>query len=779
MKKTLYLFAAAALAATMMVSCEEKPEEPIPPVVEQPTGPEAIYRPDVITPVDYVADLAEGGMDGVTIKITDKATNNFKFEVRPGANVQSYRLDVYPLCRLYNSLYENLRQGGADMTKQASKATVESMIRGFIFDSSGAGAYTFSSNNMEDYLNHEFDWMNTPYAQAKVVPDCEYVIAAVGCFDTEGTDQGDLTLCYVRTPFKDLIGKPEVGMDIITTFDAMQVTYLPNDDCKYFYQWVSNEEDLQPYIDAYGDKMYIDFMRNAVYDPTSREDLEAHTYYINFGVNASSEVPLMATAIGLDKNYTPAPEFQSEVFSLKARPEQTTDAVSKIEIDRAHIGSSVFWLNVELGANCSAAVMKVLSRSEAENIMAYTDEAKAEYATFLYQDGWGFGNTNYRYNRETDELFGSGIELSEPWVTCEPDTEYIIVWTAMNQYRELAPLQFTDVVKTKTVELNNPSASKENAVLNLTHTGVQQVHIEFTYDFEKTAKIHFQYIEGFGGGEGMNIPTQESSREELLSFLYADGDIEMGSYSANHWWTEPAGVDRWTDILDPNTTYTVAYVAEDWDGVLGEVRFASTKTEALQGGDNPQASLTGQFAPDGTPYFLFEMGQDAMQLYYMASADPALNFELLGNNKKLTCKEALAAWENFCMANSLKSYAMKHELIAEHGDIALCIPVGGTADAPVFGSLSHLIFADGEFRDLGFYYPNDYKPESASAQMQSLRQRVLNSAMRSVGYVPAEELPEVECGRRNSVRFGDVQEGGVELNLDYQMFSAHPKATGK
>lgn len=779
MKKTLYLFAAAALAATMMVSCEEKPEEQIPPVVEQPTGPEAIYRPDVITPVDYVADLAEGGMDGVTIKITDKATNNFKFEVRPGANVQSYRLDVYPLCRLYNSLYENLRQGGADMTKQASKATVESMIRGFIFDSSGAGAYTFSSNNMEDYLNHEFDWMNTPYSQAKVVPDCEYVIAAVGCFDTEGTDQGDLTLCYVRTPFKDLIGKPEVGMEIITTFDAMQVTYLPNDDCKYFYQWVSNESDLQPYIDAYGDKMYIDFMRNAVYDPTSREDLEAHTYYINFGVNASSEVPLMATAIGLDKNYTPAPEFQSEVFSLKARPEQTTDAVSKIEIDRAHIGSSVFWLNVELGANCSAAVMKVLSRSEAENIMAYTDEAKAEYANFLYQDGWGFGNSNYLYNRETDELLGSGIEYSEPWVSCEPDTEYIIVWTAMNQYRELAPLQFTDVVKTKPVELNNPSASKENAVLNLTHTGVQQVHIEFTYDFEKTAKIHFQYIEGFGGGEGVNVPTQESSREELLSFLYADGDIEMGAYSANHWWTEPAGVDRWTDILDPNTTYTVAYVAEDWDGVLGEVRFASTKTEALQGGDNPQASLTGQFAPDGTPYFLFEMGQDAMQLYYLVSDDPSLNFDSLGNKKKLTCKEALAAWENFCMSQSLKTYALKQEIVAKQADIALCIPVGGTADAPVFGSLSHLIFADGEFRDLGFYYPNDYKPESASAQMQSLRQRVLNSAMRSVGYVPAEELPEVESGRRNSVRFGDVQEGGVELNLDYQMFSAHPKATGK
>lgn len=779
MKKTLFLCAAVALAATMMVSCEEKPNVQEPPVPEQPTGPEAIYRPDVITPIDYVADLADGGMDGVTIKVTNKETNNFKFEVRPGANVQSYRLDVYPLCRLYNSLYEGLRMSGQDMSKQVSKATVESMIRGFIFDSSGAGAYTFSSGNMDDYLNHEFDWMNTPYAQAKVVPDCEYIIAAVGCFDTEGTDQGDLTLCYIRTPFKTLIGMPEVGMDIITSYDAMQVTYLPNDDCKYFYQWVSNEEDLQPYIDAYGDKMYIDFMRNAVYDPTSREDIESHTYYVNFGLSASAEVPLMATAVGLDKNFTPAPEFQSQVFSLKARPEETKDAVSKIEVDRAHIGSSVFWLNVELGENCSAAVMKVLPRHEAEAIMEYTDAAKAEYANFLYQDGWGFGNSNYLYNRETDELLGSGISLSEPWVTCAPDTEYIIVWTAMNQYRELAPLQFTDVIKTKPVEKNNPSASKADAVLNLSHTGVQQVHIEFTYNFENTAKIHFQYIEGFGGGEGIDVPTKESSREELLSFLYADGDIEMGSYSANHWWAEPQGRDRWTDVLDPNTTYTIAYVAEDWDGVLGEIGFATTKTEALQGGENPQSSLTGKFTADGQPYFLFEMGQDAMQLYYLVSDDPSLNFDSLGNKKKLTCKEALAAWENFCMSQSLKTYALKQEIVAKHADIALCIPVGGSADAPIFGSLDHLVFADGEFRDLGFYYPNDYKPEGVAPQMeQVVRQRVLNSVKRSVGYVPATELPEVESGRR-SVRMGDVQEDGVVINLDYQKFSAHPKATGK
>lgn len=768
----------AVAAALTIVSCgpNNQPDEPQIPNKPEVNGPEAIYRPDVVTPVDYVADFVEGGMDGVTIEITSKETNNFKFQVRPGANVQSYRLDVYPLCRLYNSLYENARQSGVDLSKQLSQETVESMIRGFIFDASGAGAYTFSVNNMEDYMNHEFDWMNTPYSQAKVVPDCEYVIAAVGCFDSEGSDQGDLTLCYVRTPFKDPIGSPAVGIDVVTSYTAAQVTYIPNDDCKYFYQWVSNEEDLKPYIDAYGDKMYIDFMRNAVYDPTSREDLESQSYYLNFGLTASSDVALMATAVGLDKNFTPSPEFQSKVFNLMERPAESEDAYSKITVDTDHIAAGLFWLDVELGKNCSAAVMKVMSPEEAENIKNYDEAAAAEYAQFLYQDGWGFGNSNYLYNRETDELLGSSIEISEPWVTCEPDTEYVIVWTAMNQYKELSPLQFTEVIRTKPITKDQPEKSSENVELTLTHTGVQQVHIEFTYDFEKTSKIHFQYIEGFGGGEGMNIPVQgTSSREDFLDFLYADGEIEMGGYSANHWYTEPTGRDRWTDILDPNTTYTIAYVAEDWNGYLGEVKFASTKTEALQGGDNPQASIVGDVANDGTPYFQFTMGEDAMQLYYLASNDPALNFKDLGNKNKLRYKDVLPAWENFCMEYSLKTYGLQTEIAAKHGDIALCIPVGGSADAPVFGDLEHLIYADGEFRDLGYYYPNEHNAASVAPMA---RQRVLNSVMRSTNVVRASELPEVETGRR-SVRFGEVCGEGVEVVLDYAKFSAHPKASGK
>jgi hypothetical protein len=62
--------------------------------------------------------------------------------------------------------------------------------------------------------------------------------------------------------------------------------------------------------------------------------------------------------------------------------------------------------------------------------------------------------------------------------------------------------------------------------------------------------------------------------------------------------------------------------------------------------------------------------------------------------------------------------------------------------------------------------------------MKSLRQSVINSTMRKVGYVPASELPEAEYGHR-SVRFGEVSGDGVRISLDYGKFSSHPKASGK
>lgn len=783
-----------------VVSCRtpntNEPEpnpDPIPNPQEPATGelviPEAIMRPDVLTPVDYQPDFAEGGMDGVTIEITEKSTDNFKFTVQPGANIQSYRLDVYPLCRLYNSLYESMRSNGLDMNTQLSDEQVDRMIRDYIFDSQGAGAYTFSVDNLNDFLRHEFDWMNTPYAQAKVVPDCEYVIAAVGCFDKDGYEEGDMSLCYVRTPYKQLIGSPAVELDVLTSYSAMQITYLPNEDCKYFYQWCSNESDLQPYIDTYGEKLYSDFMRNAVYDPTSSGDTENSYYYLDFGSQASAEVPIMATAVGLDGNYTPSPEFQSEVFTLRKRPANTEPAYSKISVNENYIGATTFWLDVELGANCSAAVMKVLTKEEAEVYQGYSAEQLQGYATTIYEDGWGFSNWNYSYNLLEDKLLGSGSEYSEAWVNCSPDTEYVIAWTAMNQYKELAPVQFTDVIKTKAIVKDAPETSQEDAVLTLTHDGVQKVKIRFDYSFEKTSKIHFQYIAGIPymdeAGNLLDIPTEaEGTREEFVKLLFdglvwsesADKNI---SVLVNSWWTEPRGVESFTDILEPNTTYTIAYIAEDWNGVLGNVKFATTTTDALVGGDDPQMQIVGGEDASGSAVFNFSMIKDAwaMKTAVCSTDDSSIGLADIGT-ARLPYKEAVKVWSSFVLNYGIERLSSSSTENARGFCVALGMAIGGTTSEPVYGPMEHLIYAEGEFRTLEYYYPGATSSVAAKSAMYAVRQQMINDVHRPVGYVPSSELPEVEYGVR-AMDYDAFMSNDKMIVIDYHKLSAHPLASGR
>lgn len=790
MKKLFNVIAAVAMGTLLLFSCEEpnsgvnggnewgKVEIKVPQGV---VVPDAIMRPDLITPVNYTPDFVEGGEDGVGIRITAKEPANFKFEVRPGMNIQSYRLDVYPLCRLYNSLYETARSEGRDLSQPLSQSVVESMIRGFIFDSQGAGAYTFSASSLDDYLCHEFDWMNTPYAQAKVVPDCEYIIAVVGCFDTEGSEQGDMTLCYVRTPYFALIGNPEVNITVDAGYTKGNLRYsAANDDVKYYYQWCSDESDLQPYIDAYGDKLYIDFMRNAIYTATDidapvENGIDPHVFTINFGMTASPDHTYMATAIGLDENFTPAPKFQKLLFHPKERPEDTKPAEAVITVPENRVGASLFWVDCYMPEDCPNVYMEVLHADQAQAIMQYDEQQMAYYALVLQtQEGdgrgyWGFTNWNYPE--------GNSCTVRDIIQFGSPDTEYYIAYTATNSYMELAPVQFVGPFRTKPLITNTPEASVADVVLTLSSSAPTKVDLDFTYDIEKTAAVHFQYIEGFGekttDSEGNTIyvekdfdgnimftyPTQNSSREELLDYIYYD-------MYTNRWASEEGGHMHWTDILTPDTKYTIAYVGEDWNGVFGEVKFASVVTGQLAGGNNPVAEILGKVdEKTGDPYFLIQHVQDCWGVYYL-SGDASVNALMLENlgDKKLSFRnadKALEAWYNYCMEYKVNGDATLGNPIridiSTEKEVAICIPLGGTPDNVILGDMVYLIYDNGGWYDLSHYYPT-----TVSAPMA---RRVINRGERP-------EMPKVEV---KGVRKPIVGSSQV-IEVDYDKFSSHPKA---
>ena len=695
------------------------PEDPTPenPNPEDPTPdtpaqtPVNLY-PGVPTPIVAYQDKVLATREGVSVEVTKIENRNFVFNLRPGEAVQSYRLDVYPLAHLYNSLYERMLSEGKSSLEARN---VDSYIRDLIFNSTGSAGFTFDPTTHPDYADKEFDWMNTSYAQARVVPDSEYIIIVIACYDKEGTEDGEMSLCYVKTTSSPLIGDPHVNVNVAVNYTAMDITLEPNRDCKYLYQWCSNESDLMPYINTYGEKLYIDFMRHSVIgDPISAADPDACHFYMDFGQSARSDVPIMATAIALDENYTPAATMDFKVFQLLEKPVVEPAEVS-INVVDARVGASYAWLELKTEANAPYMFYRFLKTEEAEY---YQNRATAEelrtFALTLNNEGYGLKNENYSYNDTTNKYGGSYTTQEVYYLT--PNTEYVVAYVGRNRVQELGDVKFTKAFKTKPIVTDTPEACQSDCVMTLVAPNRTSVTISFEYSLEKHAGVRFQYIEPV---LDESMPSADASRETFLQYLGFGASADADSQYANNWAAEFIGKDSYTLAgFDPGTKIKYAYMCEDWNGVVGDVKFAEVTLPNIATGDDVSAEVSGQYnAKTGTVTFTFTVNDQTANMLYLVEDDTfendALGIKHLGNENYYTAEEMIKKWKTKCAAQGLSSNNIRTtiEKPADKTLVALCLPFSQNG---VRGELAYGIWDGTAFKTLSDYYPN-YKPSAATS----------------------------------------------------------------
>ncbi len=746
-KKFLTVMLCALLTLSVAVSCgenapvddnnqQEQPENPDPepepepepdptpepepeptpdpdPTPDDPIQTPVDIYPGVPTPIVAYQDKVVATKDGASIEVTKIENRNFVFNVVPGEAVQSYRLDVYPLAHLYNSLYERMKSEGKSALEPRD---VDTYIRDLLFNATGSGGFTFDPTTHQDYANKEFDWMNTSYKQVNVVPNAEYIIIVIACYDKEGTADGEMSLCYVKTTSEPLVGNPRVNVNVKTNYTAMDITYEPNSDCKYLYQWCSNESDLMPYINTYGEQLYIDFMRHTVVgEPISADDTESTHFYIDFGQDASSEVPLMATAIALDANYTPATTMDFKVFTLQEKP-YFAPAVAKIEVVEQRLGASYAWIKLSTENNTPYMFYKFLTPEQANY---YQTKATAEelknFAITLNNDGYGFKNEHYNYDEATNTFLGNGYSAEEVHYLT-PNTEYVIAYVGRNRVQELADVQFTPVFKTKALVTDNPSVCKSTAELTLEANGRTAVKINVKYDIANHAGIRFQYIEPVLDGSVQ--PSVDSSRETFISFLGFGMPGDAEGLVSNNWAADKGGFDTFTlPEFTPGTKIKYAYMCEDWDGVVGELKFAEVTLPGVAAGDDVTASITGKHNPaTGTVTFTFTANDQTARMLYLAGDaemdNDALGIKYLGNENYYTAEEMLKKWTTYCGAQGLSTdnIITTLEQPANRVVIALCLAYSQNS---VRSSLAYCIWDGSSFKTLKDYYPN-YNPAAAT-----------------------------------------------------------------
>lgn len=701
--------------------------------VDKPDGlPEFEFPSYAEFPIECGNLLSEGSEVGVTIEVTKVEDQNFVFELRPGALVQSFKLDVYPIAQLYNNLLNDKTFG--NLTSSDSWA-VNERIRTYLFNESGSGGYAFSVNdfdNPEDFLQIEFDWMNTTYAAASAIaiPDCGYIIAVVASVepDISSVTQEDLTLCYVHTTSQPLIGDPQVEIDVNVGYTAFKVNHVLNADAAgvYFFGYLQSEIDQ--YIDAFGDTMFRDFVRTRVTAPSVPDDPnnpEALTYSVNYGDAADASVMSTTVAVAVDANLTPQQDYARRDFHLNEVPENMPEPELSIDVLEDRVASSYVEFNVNFTADCQTVFYNIIPASYIETINAKSDKEKRTFARYLRDFGYGWHNPSYAWDSEKEVATGTGAVVKLDAVSAftamnvensplYPGETYAFVYVGRNGAQQLSELKVSETFTTDERNMTSPDSFTDSSLkLEVDNPGRTQFRGTITYDPSKVSMVYIQYMTA-DNNPGLD---QNSSWNEWVNFIFGSGTSNM---LVNAWTTLPSGRDglTWTGMT-PDTEYTLYMCAEDFDGNISEMHFATIRTSEVQVGPDPTINMS--LAPaDRDPYdwtVSYEIDHDVeyfLYCYTKNAADlsahmPGLNQGHFNNIKDSGYSyddwyNGIYEWVAGGFENNGGGMRTESDTTQdwEGNDtvIAACIAVGKDSDGNPVYKMYHLICKDGKAQTL-------------------------------------------------------------------------------
>ena len=739
MKKKLFslllMLGFILVVSPMVFSCSDSDEPGVEPDV--PVNPDPSLPPNP-PPIKWGENEVDGVERGVGIKVTSNTEHNFVFECTPGSKVQSYRLDVYPLCRMYNYLFESVGKG-----VQATEEEVEDLIIEALYNSEGAGAYTFSRSTLGDsYPNAEFDWANSKYSQSEIVPGAEYLIITIGCNDEGGQNPADMKICHLKTPVQSVVGSPRVDIDVTTGYRAVGIQYRPNEDCKYFYQFCGDAEPIDAFINTYGKPLYIDFMRHWIKAAEEAQVPQEELYYtVNFGYTADPKRMVTATSIGLDENKTPG-EYVRQDFHLKEIDQNAEKPECSLVVSRA--GASMVDMNVEMKKNCVAMFYRIFSASDWAPYENGDEATMTALAQALDQEGWGVKNTNFA---QEGSFKGTQFQYD-----LAPNTSYVVAYVGRNKYGQLSGVKHASFSTIARIT-DTPDASEADINITISDPGRTSLMLNYSYN-QNTAVFYHQYI---------MTPDllEDGNKAELIKYLL--------SADSNVWPAEATGgVESftWTG-LNPATEYTFAYLAEDWNGVLTDVKIVKANTEAIIAGPNPTMELDGYMSEIGNFTVHFSIVKDVAKVYHTILED---KYSASGD---YTYQECMDVWKEYCLdygLTTVNSTTQSYDKTSEAKRlVALCVPIGADSDGnEVIGDL-YTVFYDkdkGIITDPSVLFPD--APKSAKGMIGTAKPQVIKKDKR----IPANMIIKEEVKKNTP---GAMMSGST-IYLDLKKLGKHPHA---
>ncbi len=606
------LFVSILALAFMLFACTEQPapenpgdetgKEDVPGNEDKPgvgNSPELVpgefpFYADF--PIECGNLVVEGSEVGVSIEVKKVEDRNFVFELRPGAMVGSFKLDIYPIAQLYNNLLNDFNYGELE---KASAVDVNERIRTYLFNEGGGGGFAFSimdeeyQENPDSFLQIEFDWMNTIYSQTAgvVIPDCGFIIAVVAAVDEEITsaNQQELTLCYVHTTSQPVIGDPQVEMEVKSNYTAFGVWHYLNADAAGYYYFGGLEEEIDEYIDTFGDDMFRDFVRTLMMAPVYKSDDPDAMYY---GSPAASGSRNSTIAVAVDDNLTPQKGYARVDFTIDEVPEKQELAIAEVNIIEDRIAAAYFEFDVDMSKYCNNVYWTIYTEDEKAYLEASEEALLDEAESLAAEHGYGIHNVNFKWDAEAPEderAIGSEFGKKEAcWgEKCLPGATVYVGYTAVNGYGTVTPLAFSEAITFDTRNYDSPDNCKVKD-LKLTVDNASRTGFDITveYDPETVSMVYIQY-QWEDNNTGLD---EHSTWNEWIDMIFRSEH----SSKIDLWWNVETGYDKYSIAtgLTPGTTYQVFCCAEDFDGNISRMEIKDITTTQAVGGPDPTVTMT-------------------------------------------------------------------------------------------------------------------------------------------------------------------------------------------
>ena len=659
MKKIFNILMAAVISVAAIQSLSSCKEDTLDPdntgggsQTDPSQFPEPLDHSSVAYPIAWTPYVVEQGADGVSIEVTSLSEKDFTFVCRPGSGVKSFKVCAFPLSGLYNHLI-NL-DWSAGITSEA----VEEILRSYLHEgSSGAElGYVGGSDltyNIEGEDDNEIEivWSEAGYTFVPpIVPDAEYLILAQAYYEADAQTPAGLSICYVRTPHRPLDGNPDIEIDVEPAYGGIILDYAPmSADAAAFYEFTGVKSEIEAYIDAFGERMYRDYLRNMMLQDAYPFDGDANPFPMPIELTEEQAADAMATAVAVDVNGTPG-ELRTADITVKPIPEDAQEASATVTVDQNHIGSLVFWLSADMDKYTSEVDIRHYTKAEWDSKFANDEEARQALITELKNEGWVIQNPNFRYDDSIMEAQGEGAKVPAYRIDMKdilPDTEYVIAYIAINYFGEAVDVYATEPFKTKPRNVTDPSKFNGSFKVEI-EDGTSPIGftVKFTYDPEEVAAYYWQvvsptadgqanamnnnkpWIPGFVEGQD-NLDFENTTHADWIRY-YFEGVDTFNNPLCNIWFynwddlvsgTDPLGnpvsnstgttvlnddgtvTDQWTyaDMV-PGTTYELVAAPEDWDGNVGETEIYEGTPAALNPGPNPEVQMTAQTYADGSGF---------------------------------------------------------------------------------------------------------------------------------------------------------------------------------